>query len=62
MLTGAVVFGRDWLDRADALSVLYDLLGRVAPIRLRRTAAGGYRISLRAPWRGCTRPIADFSL
>ena len=62
MLAGAVVFGRDWLDRADALSVLYDLLGRVAPIRPRRTAAGGYRISLRAPWRGCARPIADFSL
>ena len=62
MLGGAVLFGSTWLEKADALCVLYALLGRVAPVYPRRTTDGGYRISLRAPWRGCTRPVADVSL
>ena len=62
MLGGSVLFGRAWLREADAFAVLYGLLGRVAPIRPVRTDPGGYRLALRAPWRGCTRPVADVAV
>jgi hypothetical protein len=62
MLGGSVLFGRAWLREADAFAMLYGLLGRVAPIRPVRTDPGGYRLALRAPWRGCTRPVADVAV
>ncbi|MBV0925084.1 hypothetical protein KTS45_12845 [Halomicroarcula limicola] len=60
MLVGALAYGPTWLRRADALAVLYRLLGRVAPLAVAREG-GGYRLSLRAPWRACTRPVTDTS-
>jgi hypothetical protein len=60
MLLGALAFGPTWLRRADALAVLYRLLGVVAPVAVARET-GGYRVSLRAPWRSCTRSVADVS-
>jgi hypothetical protein len=59
MLLGAVAFGPTWLRRADAFAVLYRLLGRVAPLSRRRREDGGLVVSLRAPWAGCRRPVAD---
>ncbi|GCF13014.1 hypothetical protein Harman_09490 [Haloarcula mannanilytica] len=61
MLVGALAVGPEWFRRADPLSVLYRLFGRVAPVAVERTN-GGYRLSLRPPWRACTRPVADRSL
>ncbi len=58
MLAGGLLFGPVWFERADPLSVLYRLFGRVAPLRFDPTDAGGYVVSLRAPWRG-GRPVAD---
>jgi hypothetical protein len=62
MLVGALAFGPAWLRRADPLAVLYDLLGRVAPLSVRRTDGGSYGLALRAPWRACTRPVTDASV
>lgn len=60
MLLGALAYGPPWLRRADAFSVLYRLLGRVAPLSV--TAENdGYRVALRGPWRACTRPVTDAS-
>lgn len=59
MLLGAVAYGEDWFDRADALAVLYRLFGRVAPFDAERTSAGGYSVSLRPPWAGCGRPVRN---
>jgi len=56
MLAGALAFGPAWLRRADPLAVLYGLLGRVAPL-----SVAGPTVSLRPPWRACTRPVADAS-
>ena len=61
MLLGGVLYGREWFRKADALSVLYGLFGRVAPIRARRTAEGGYRLGLRSPWFDCTRPVSGLA-
>jgi hypothetical protein len=55
---GAILFGPTWFDRADPLGVLYRLFGRVAPVEATRTDAGGVRIAVRPPWRGCRRPVA----
>lgn len=60
MVVGALAFGPTWLRRADPLAVLYRLLGRIAPVHLDRTD-GGYRVTLRAPWRACTRTVTDAS-
>ncbi|WP_135304043.1 hypothetical protein [Haloarcula amylovorans] len=60
MIVGALACGPTWLYRADALSVLYRLLGRVAPLSV-SAEDHGYRLSLRAPWQACTRPVADTS-
>lgn len=57
MVVGAFAFGPTWLRRADPLAVLYRLLGRIAPIHV----DSGYRITLRAPWRACTRTVTDSS-
>jgi len=51
MLVGGVVFGRRWFARADALAVLFSVLGRVAPIDVRRTDRGA-TLAVRAPWTG----------
>ncbi|MFB6222245.1 MAG: hypothetical protein ABEH86_01055 [Haloarcula sp.] len=61
MLGGALAVGPQWFRRADPLSVLYRLFGRVAPVAVER-GNGSYRVSLRPPWRACTRPVADRSL
>ena len=61
MLVGALAVGPRWFRRADPLSVIYRLFGRVAPIAIERTD-GGYRLSLRPPWRDCTRPVTDRAL
>ena len=62
MLLGAIAFGEDWLDRADALGVLYGLFGRVAPVRVRRSSSGDYAVTLRPPWQGCSHPVRDVAL
>jgi hypothetical protein len=62
MIVGGVLFGPKWFEQADALSVLYDLFGRVAPIHPHRRVDGGYRVSLRPPWSGCIDAVADVSL
>jgi len=59
MLVGAVAFGPVWFRRADAFGVLYRLLGRVAPLAWRPDEDGLLAVSLRAPWAGCRRPVAD---
>jgi len=59
MFAGGLAFGRSWFDRADALAVLYGLLGRVAPITARRSHDGSAVVSVRYPWQGCTPPVDD---
>lgn len=59
MVVGGVAFGATWFRRADFLAVLYRLFGRVAPIRVRRTGDGGWRVGVRAPWRAGVRPVAS---
>ena len=61
MVLGAVVFGEGWLRHADTLSVLYRVLGRVAPVRFVEVD-GGYRIELRPPWTDCTQRVPTLSL
>lgn len=56
---GGVVFGRAWFERADPLTVFYDLLGRVAPVAVESAGDGGVRVVLRSPWRACSRPTSD---
>ncbi|MFC4553170.1 MULTISPECIES: hypothetical protein [Halorussus] len=71
MVVGAVVFGREWLRRADFFAVLYRLFGRVAPVTWERTAPAGpdreaagsgtsirLTVELRPPWRACRRPVS----
>lgn len=60
MLVGATIFGREWFENADFFEVLYSLFGRVAPVTIDRTS-GAYRVQLRPPWAGCTRPVADLA-
>ena len=62
MVLGAVAFGREWFARADALTVLFDLLGRVAPLVVRRGDDGDATVAVRPPWAGASRPLADASL
>jgi hypothetical protein len=61
MVLGGVAFGNEWFQRADALSVLYRLFGRVAPIRFIKVD-GGYRVAFHPPWTDCTQSVADLSL
>ena len=62
MFVGAIAFGPRWFRNADALSVFYRLFGRVAPLTATRTDAGGYRIRIRSPWRGCIRPVRGLAV
>ncbi|MFB6139229.1 MAG: hypothetical protein ABEJ26_02195 [Halosimplex sp.] len=62
MLVGATAYGREWFARADALAVLFALLGRVAPVSVRRTDGGDAVVAVRAPWAAVTRPLTDASL
>ncbi|QLH84941.1 hypothetical protein HZS54_08075 [Halosimplex pelagicum] len=62
MLVGSVAFGREWFARADALTVLFDLLGRIAPLAVRRRDDGSVALAVRPPWRGVTRPLGNTSL
>lgn len=57
MLIGALVFGRKWFERADALEVFYRLVGRVAPVRL-DTRGGEALVVVRPPWQGCTAAVS----
>lgn len=60
MLLGGVAFGREWFARADALAVLFSLLGRVSVVCVSRTP-DGLTVELRPPWRGCLDPVRDRS-
>lgn len=71
MLVGGVVFGREWFARADALAVLFDLLGRVSVLRVVTPWTGAdaadktgesVRFELRPPWSGCLDAVRDGSL
>jgi hypothetical protein len=62
MVAGGVLFGPAWFERADALAVLYRLLGRTRVLDVRRAGAdeassGGYVVSARPAWRGCLGPV-----
>jgi len=59
MLAGGVALGPRFLDRADPLCVLYDLLGRVAPFPVSRRTDGALVVSARVPWRGLADPVPD---
>jgi hypothetical protein len=61
MLAGGLLFGPVWFDRADPLSVLYGLFGRVAPLHFDRRDDGGSVVRLRAPWPG-GRPVPDLAV
>ena len=58
MLSGAVLFGPIWFERADPLSVLYRLFGRVAGVSLDRSRNGTVELSFRVPWHGCTSAVS----
>lgn len=62
MVLGSVLYGTEWLRRADPLAVLYRLFGRVASVTVEETDDGGTEVSVRAPWRGCVAPVRSFSL
>lgn len=62
MLIGGLLFGPEWFRKADTLAVLYRLFSRVSPVYSTRSEAGGYRIGVRAPWQGCTRPVSGLVL
>jgi hypothetical protein len=70
LVAGALVFGREWFERADPLTVFYRLLGRTAPLQVARPTTatdggcgddrdGAVRLVARAPWRETARPVAD---
>lgn len=61
MVLGAVLFGREWLRRADFFAVLYRLFGRVAPVK-RQESEAGTEITLRSPWRSCKSPVGSLVL
>ncbi|QLC35396.1 hypothetical protein EFA46_014170 (plasmid) [Halarchaeum sp. CBA1220] len=58
MLGGLLVVGPAWREHADPIGVLLDLLARVAPAFVYRDA-GRLRVTLRAPWAACARPVAS---
>lgn len=62
MLGGGLAFGPAWFRSADALAVLYRLFGRVSPVTVTRTEAGGYRVGLRPPWQGCTQAVSGLGV
>ncbi|WP_435333037.1 hypothetical protein [Haloarchaeobius sp. TZWWS8] len=60
MLGGAAVFGRAWFERADPLGAFYRLVGRVAPLRVRRERADGTREPSH-PTSDSSHPTSDSS-
>ena len=62
MVGGGIAFGPQWFRNADALSVLYRLFGRVAPLTATRTDASGYRIRIHSPWRECIQPVRGLAV
>jgi len=50
MVVGGLAFGRSFFERADALEVLYRLLGRVSPFDWRDRG-----VAVRRPWTECAR-------
>jgi|GEM_PF-809157 len=62
MLAGGVAFGRRWFARADALAVLFSLLGRVAVLDVERSDDGSLTVGVRAPWSGAADPLGTTSL
>lgn len=61
MLGGGLLYGYEWFQRADALSVLYRLFGRVSPVKMSETEDGAHEVLLRFPWDDCTSPVRDVS-
>jgi hypothetical protein len=60
MLLGAVGFGRAWLRNADPLGVLYELVGRVAPLSVDRDPDTGTVVVTRRPvWHEVATPLPD---
>ncbi|WP_435358612.1 hypothetical protein [Haloarchaeobius sp. DFWS5] len=59
MLAGAVVFGREWFAQADPLGAFYDLVGRVAPLRVQERDDGSLALVRASPWHACSRPLPD---
>lgn len=53
MLLGGLVFGPRWFEHADALGVLYRLLGRAAPLQVLRDDSCSAVLVARVPWRDC---------
>jgi hypothetical protein len=62
MLTGAVLFGPTWFERANPMGVLYRLFGHVVGVFINRTPAGDIEISVRPPWRGCGDPVSELAI
>lgn len=61
MLAGSILFGPNWVSRADPLEVLYDLLERVSPITASRDGSTVI-LSLRMPWHALVQPVVDLSI
>ncbi|WP_435364089.1 hypothetical protein [Haloarchaeobius sp. DYHT-AS-18] len=65
MLVGGVVWGRDWFANADPLAAFYRLVGRVAPLSIRRgeggegTDGGDFQIVQTSPWKACSEALPD---
>lgn len=60
MLLGAVGFGRPWLRNADPLGVLYELVGRVAPLSVDHDPDGDTFVVTRRPvWHEAATPLPD---
>ncbi|MCT9096989.1 hypothetical protein [Haloarchaeobius sp. HME9146] len=71
MLVGGVVWGRDWFANADPLAAFYRLVGRVAPLSIRRgegasgadeadgADTGDFQIVQTSPWKACSEALPD---
>lgn len=59
-LAGMVIYGRDqWLERSEAFSVLFGIIGRFSPVETERTAAGALTAVHLRPWgMGLLQPLA----
>ncbi|WP_439026640.1 hypothetical protein [Haloarchaeobius sp. DT45] len=66
MLVGGAAWGRDWFANADPLAAFYRLVGRVAPVSIRRDGpdedgegGGDYQVVQQSPWKACSDPLPD---
>ncbi|WP_267639799.1 hypothetical protein [Haloarchaeobius amylolyticus] len=60
MLVGGVVWGREWFAKADPLAAFYRLVGRVAPLSIRRADSGeAFHVVQTSPWRACSEALPD---